>query len=49
MAEKKADAREPTTETSEHVAESRRGSFLFADESKRKASIAQLTANTTGE
>jgi hypothetical protein len=27
----------------------RRPSVLYADETKRKASVAQLTANTTGE
>lgn len=27
----------------------RRPSVLYADESKRKASVAQLTSNTTGE
>lgn len=29
--------------------EARRPSVLFNDENKRKASIAQLTSNTTGE
>lgn len=29
--------------------ETRRASILFAEESKRKESVAQLTSNTTGE
>ncbi|EHY54773.1 hypothetical protein HRR83_004098 [Exophiala dermatitidis] len=33
----------------ENISESRRQSVLFADENRRKASVAQLTANTSGE
>jgi hypothetical protein len=47
-----ADDKDQTTEPSglkEHLQEARRGSLLFTDESKRRASVALLTSNTTGE
>ncbi|KAK4941172.1 hypothetical protein LTR10_018845 [Elasticomyces elasticus] len=36
-------------ERKDHIGEARRPSVLFADETKRKASVAQLTSNTSGE
>jgi hypothetical protein len=49
-----ADNKDITETPTDHaeklpVGEGRRGSVLFADESKRRASVAQLTANTSGE
>jgi hypothetical protein len=48
MADNKDSTEQPTTDLKEKIAEQRRGS-MFDDETKRRASVAQLTANTTGE